>query len=74
MDRHVAILLFTVAFALLEIILLIVALNILGKDDSRTKAQKLGKAFEIIIFPLIGPLFYFFDARRRKIGQRKSLF
>jgi hypothetical protein len=53
------------AFVLVEIILLVVALNALGKDTSRNKVQKIVWSLEIIFIPLFGPLFYLLTPKKK---------
>jgi hypothetical protein len=63
--RQYTILIVEVALALVETTLLIVALNVFGKDASRTKMQKIGKSLEIIFIPLFGPLFYLLAPKKK---------
>jgi hypothetical protein len=63
--RQYTLVIVEVLFGLIEIVLLIIALNVLGKDTSRTKLQKITLSLEIIIFPLIGPLFYLLTPKRK---------
>ena len=63
--NHFLILLSYIALAIMEIVLLIVALKLLARDVSRTKLEKFGWALEIVFFPLFGPLHYLFSPKKK---------
>jgi hypothetical protein len=63
--RQYTLVIVEVAFGLIEIVLLIIALNVLGKDTTRTKLQKFALSLEIIIFPLVGPLVYLLTPKKK---------